>query len=245
MAVTRRLLDPLPVGEGAVSRYIFKNKWKTVLVSCIDFLGGIIFSPLRLRKDAPDPSSILVVRIDQVGDMIQALPFFTELRQKYPAARITALCAAPAEFLLRHCSSIDSIIVMESSWFYSENKTSFHEILRVSKAIRKAKVDLAFDLRGDLRNIIFLFLSGARRISGYGWTGGGFLLAKEVKFHSDDHEIDKNLRLIDGRSQHVIALTFGGMNKANGKPIEYLILAAEKKQSWCIHLHGHRPKCGG
>jgi len=192
-----------------VRKYIFKNKWKSGLFYCIDFLGGIAFSLLRLRNDAAEPRSILVVRLDQVGDMIQALPFFTAVRRKYPAARITALCAKPAAFLLEHFSGVDNIITMESSWFYHEGNTNLHELLRVSKAIQETEADLAFDLRGDFRNILFLFLSGARRICGYGWTGGGFMLAKEFEFRKDDHEIDKNLRLIGEHSQPLVTINFG------------------------------------
>jgi ADP-heptose:LPS heptosyltransferase len=192
-----------------VRKYIFKNKWKIRLFYCIDFLGGIVFSVFRLRSDASEPRSLLVVRLDQVGDMIQALPFFIALRQKYPAARITALCAKPTTFLLERFSPVDNIITMESSWFYHERKTTLHEIIRVAKAIKETEADMAFDLRGDFRNILFLFLSGVRRIAGYGWTGGGFLLAKEFEFQKEDHEIDKNLRLIGEKSQTLIALNFG------------------------------------
>jgi len=217
-----------------VSKYIFKNRWKIGIVYCIDLLGSIVFYLLRFRNETMDPQSILVVRIDQVGDMIQAFPFFTALRQKYPTARITALCASPAEFLLRGLSSVDSIIAMECSWFYHETTTSIRELLRVSKAVRETKADLVFDLRGDLRNIVFLFLSGGGRIYGYGWTGGGFLLAKEFRYEKDDHEIDKNLRLIGKKSQQYITLEFG-MNEQAERDAEQVFKTHTGERTVVLH----------
>jgi len=87
------------------------------------FSGGIIFFPLKFRKLASEPESILVVRLDQVGDMIQALPFLNRAEtKKYPLARITTLCAKPNKFLLEHSPLVDSVIAIESSWFYREKK---------------------------------------------------------------------------------------------------------------------------
>jgi ADP-heptose:LPS heptosyltransferase len=127
---------------------------------------------LRFRSDSIEPDSILVVRLDQVGDMVQALPFFNALRQKYPKSKITALCAKPKELLLEHCHSVDNVITLESSWSCREEKTILQDLLRVSREIRGAKRNLSLDLRGDMRSTVFLFLSGARRICGYGCTGG-------------------------------------------------------------------------
>lgn len=190
-------------------RYIFKKRWKSGIVHVIDFLGGIIFFPLKFRKLASEPESILVVRLDQVGDMIQALPFLNALRQKYPLARITTLCAKPTKFLLEHSPLVDSVIAIESSWFYREKRVTLQELLRVSREIKAAKAELAFELRGDMRNILFLFLSGIKRIHGYGCTGGGFLLAKEFEYQRDEHEVDKNLKLIGEKSRVNITIAFG------------------------------------
>ena len=175
----------------------------------IDVLGGIIFFPLKFHKIVDEPKSILVARLDQVGDMIQALPFFNVLRQKYPRARITVLCAKPTKFLLERSPWVDSIIALELSWFYREKKVTLQELLRVSREIKATKADLAFELRGDMRNILFLFFSGIKRIHGYGCTGGGFLLAKEFEYQREEHEVDKNLKLIGEKSHANITIAFG------------------------------------
>jgi ADP-heptose:LPS heptosyltransferase len=191
-----------------VRKYVFRKKWKRGVVRILDFLGGLIFFPLRFRNSPNEPKSIVVVRLDHVGDMVQALPFFDALRRKYPKANITALCTKSTAFLVEHYPSIDNVIAMESSWFYPEKKTAMQDLLRVSRETRAVRADLAIDLRGDLRNIVFLFLSGATRIYSYGCTGGSFLLSKEFEYRREEHEMDKNLKLIGEKPQSPVAIAF-------------------------------------
>lgn len=197
-----------------MTKYVFKNKWKSAVISCIDVVGRIIFSYPRRLSIESDPKEILVVRLDQVGDVIQALPFFSALRKKYPNATITALCAASTEFLLLHHPSVDKVIAMKSSWFYREKKWTLTDLCAVAAELRTIKVDLAFELRGDFRNILLLFLSGTKRIIGYGCTGGGFLLAKEYAYEREAHELDKNLKLLGETPKKIISITFAANEEA-------------------------------
>jgi lipopolysaccharide heptosyltransferase II len=212
-----------------VRRYVFKKKWKSIAVYLIDLFGGIVFFGLRFRKQNAEPTSFLVARLDQVGDVIQVLPFFEALRKKYPNSKITALCAKPSEFLLYNSPSVDNVIVMENSWFYDE-KVKFRELVKVSRAIRATKPDLGFDLRGDFRNIVFLFLSGVRRVYGYGSTGGGFLLSKEFEFRNDEHQLDKNLRLLGEKSQPLVSINFPASQNAQDEIIPFLDAAPQGRK---------------
>jgi ADP-heptose:LPS heptosyltransferase len=136
------------------------------------------------------------MRIDQMGDVIQTLPFFEKLAKKYPGAEIYALTAKPSRFLLENKPFIKKVFSIESSWFYKDRKIKLQEVLGLIKELKNEKIDLAFDLRGDIRNIFFLFLSGAKKICGYGCAGGGFLLDCKIDYDRGEHEIDKNLKLI-------------------------------------------------
>lgn len=166
-------------------------------MAVFDLIGDILFFPIKLFAPRNyEPKKILVVRLDQVGDMVQALPFFSALRKKYPNAKIYGLCAKATEFLLKNNPDCDGVFSVEGSWFYREKHYSDAEMHAVSKAIKKEGVDTAFCLRGDLRNIMFLFFTGIKNRIGYGCTGGGFLLTKELPYDREEHEINKNLRLI-------------------------------------------------
>jgi len=186
------------------------------LMAIFDLIGYIIFFPFKLfRKRIINPQKILVVRLDQIGDMTQVLPFFDALSKKYKDAAIYVLCAKQTEFLLKQRNDIKKIFTIENSWFYKEKKVNLKEIYFLIKEIRKEQIDLAFDLRGDLRNIFLLFFSGIKNIYGYGCAGGGFLLDIEKPYDREMHEIDKNLFLIDEKAGDEIKINFiiPGKNK--------------------------------
>jgi ADP-heptose:LPS heptosyltransferase len=64
------------------------------------------------------------------------------------------------------------------------------------RTLRLENFDLAIDFKGDLRNILLAYLSGAKRRISYAIRGGRFLLTDVVPHEPDIHEIDKNLKLL-------------------------------------------------
>ncbi len=183
-----------------MGRYVFKKRYKRILMRLIDIMGYIIFAPLklfrRLFSNENTIKKILVMRIDQMGDVIQTLPFFEKLAKKYPGTEICALTAKASRFLLENNPYVKKVFSLESSWFYKGKKIKIPEVLGAIRELKNEKIDLAFELRGDIRNIFFLFLSGAKKICGYGCAGGGFLLDYKKDYDREEHEIDKNLKLI-------------------------------------------------
>jgi len=64
------------------------------------------------------------------------------------------------------------------------------------RQLRKEHFDLAIDFKGDFRNILIAYLSGAKRTISYAVRGGGFLLTDIVPYEPRIHEIDKNLKVL-------------------------------------------------
>jgi ADP-heptose:LPS heptosyltransferase len=190
--------------------YVFKSRWKSVFMLVIDLLGTIIFCPVNIFKKTrkSEIKKILVMRLDQMGDVIQTFPFFEALKKKYPLSGIYALVAKETAILLKNNKNVDKIYAMENSWFYKEKKIKVKEISNLIKDIKKEKIDVIFDLRGDFRNIIFAFLCGPKRIYGYGCTGGSFLLTDKKKYVRDMHEINKNLNLISEKAENKLTMDF-------------------------------------
>jgi ADP-heptose:LPS heptosyltransferase len=193
-------------------KYVFKKNSLKLLIGAIDIMGFIIFAPFmffkRMSGKKQEPKKILVVRLDQTGDVIQALPFFAALRKKYPAAHIAALVTKNNEFLLAGGKYADRVFTLDTSWFYKNRKTHLAGVFKLAGEIKKLGFDLGFDLRGDMRNIFFLFLAGAGRICGYSCAGGGFLLDMEKPYDREEHEIDKNLKLIDAAPPAIVNIDF-------------------------------------
>jgi ADP-heptose:LPS heptosyltransferase len=54
--------------------------------------------------------------------------------------------------------------------------------------LKRKKIDVALSIRGDLRENLLVFLSGARERIGYGVTGGGFFLSRCLVYRPESHE---------------------------------------------------------
>ncbi|HDQ26784.1 MAG TPA: lipopolysaccharide heptosyltransferase family protein [bacterium] len=211
-------------------KYVFKKRWKRVLAAVFDAAGVFLYAPFKLFGKKPGSADkILVARLDQAGDMVQALPFLDALRRKYPGARITVFCARETEFLARSSPAVDETISFESSWFYPEKRFSLKEAASVLKKMRREKYGFAFDLRGDARNIFFLKLAGASRITGYGCAGGGFFLDGEKEYDREEHEIDKNLKLIGEKAPDVMRMNFHTGEKEREEAAKFLEGAGKKR----------------
>jgi ADP-heptose:LPS heptosyltransferase len=194
-------------------RYVFKKRWKRTAMAVIDALGGVlfiipnIFRRMRINKGGL-PKRILVVRLDQLGDMIQALPFFERLKLKYPDHEVHAVCVRDCAFLLEKNRNIDRLYTVSSSWFYPERRTDKKEYKALAGVLKKTGMGMGFDLRGDIRNLFFLRSCGAQLVKGYGSSGGGFLADEKTPYDRDEHEIDKNLRLIGEKAPVLVTIDF-------------------------------------
>jgi ADP-heptose:LPS heptosyltransferase len=76
---------------------------------------------------------ILLIRLDEIGDMVTTLPVFDQLKKKFPDAEITAWCSPLTAQLLKYNTAIARIV-------FSANEL-------------KEKYDLIIDLRGDFKTM--------------------------------------------------------------------------------------------
>jgi ADP-heptose:LPS heptosyltransferase len=76
---------------------------------------------------------ILVIRLDEIGDMITTLPVFEQLKKKFPGAEITVWCLPLTAQLLKYNTAISKIV-------FNKNELS-------------GKYDLVVDLRGDFKTM--------------------------------------------------------------------------------------------
>ena len=117
-----------------------------------------------LEKFQPERIGVLIFR--QIGDVLLATPALTELRQRYPKARITVLVNDTTAPILQNNPDVDELVIYqrnlrrESMW-----KRLAHECHLV-RTIRRARFDLVIDLTGGDRPAAYSWLSRARaRIS--------------------------------------------------------------------------------
>ncbi len=180
--------------------YTFKKKKNICLVKAFDLIGSVIFFPFGLKrlKLPENVRKILVIRLDGIGDVLLSTPVYEALKKKYPSAKISVLVGAHTKGVIQMNPYIDNVLVLGNTWFTTTNKIKFSEIVSMLREIRNEGFDIGIDLRGDIRNILLMFSGKVGFRIGYGITGGGFLLNRMPHYEKEMHEIDKNLKLIEG-----------------------------------------------
>ena len=183
-------------------RYPFKSFWKRWLAGCFDAIGRVCFFPLissRKPLYLAAVTRILVIRLDHIGDVAMSRPAIRALYKKSPHAAIDLLVTEDIAPLFEHSKEIRTVIAAKHGWF--NRKASFgqkwSEFWRLVAILKAKPYDLGIDLRGDLRNILLMFLSGVKYTISYGIAGGGFLLSEEVPYDATQHQVRLNLNLLN------------------------------------------------
>jgi len=173
--------------------YLVNWKLKPILF-LIDAIGYIVFSPLRLFKRGlmeEEIKKILVIRIDEIGDVLLTTPVFRALRRRFPKAEINVLIKKETKELLESNPNVDKLIICEQPWL--KKPVNLFYYFSLIKQLRKQNFDLAIELHPDARNILLGFLS-ARYVIGHKFRGLGFLLSKATKSDPyNEHIVQLNL----------------------------------------------------
>jgi len=180
-------------------RYLIRNPLKRRLVFCLDKVGGCF--PFKGDGNSPQTiNSVLLIRLDHLGDVLLTTPAIKSLKRQFPQARITMVVKEWSFEVVRNNPHIDKIVIFNPFWTIPKreetNIAGVAGISRLVRTLRREHFDLSIDFKGDFRNILITYLSGAKRRISYAIRGGGFLLTDVVPYKLRIHEIDKNLKLL-------------------------------------------------
>ncbi len=126
-------------------------------------------------------SSILVMRLYFIGDVLLSTPVFESLKRRFPEARVTALVKRRALDVLRGNPWIDEVLLHDE-----EGRGGF----RLGLELRRRRFDVAVDLTGDLRTSWLLYASDPGFRVGFNHAGFGFLLDRRIAYRSEGHVVD-------------------------------------------------------
>lgn len=184
--------------------------------------GAVLFfgeAPFRLfgfRREGQatalaDAKSALVVRLDDVGDVVLTTPFLRELRRNLPGAWITLAVRPATQNLVALCPYVDEILAYD--W---DTRGRLSQVERHRRALSlsrrhlwRRRFDIAIIPRWgvDYYHAAFVaYLSGARQRVGYSETASaekeevnrGFdrLLTHPLEWRARNHEVEHNLEVI-------------------------------------------------
>lgn len=109
-------------------------------------------------------SSILLIQLRRIGDVLMSTSAVRELRKTYPQARITFLTEAPSDQVLRGNPNIDEVMLWPRG-------KGLHRAIATVGEIRRRKFDLAVDFFSNPSSAMIARFSGAPRRIGFAIRG--------------------------------------------------------------------------
>ncbi|AMR33508.1 hypothetical protein A0256_19815 [Mucilaginibacter sp. PAMC 26640] len=168
---------------------------KIKVIKLADKLLHSFYKPFN--KKTVDPSAIkeiTIVQFAHIGDLILMLPAIKKLKvlSNY---KINLVVNSQNFAIASKLKFVDTVTVADAPWFARGKKGSYPVFI---KQLKKINTDLIFDVRGDLRNNIFLkFFTRHKLFAGYNVGGGGDLLDILFPFEANGHASDLIKPLFD------------------------------------------------
>ena len=137
-------------------------------------------------------SSILVVRLSAIGDIVMSSPVARAIKERWPNSELTWIVQPECAALLRSNSYVDNLIVWDKNHWKSLLKrgkfaTFWQEIRKFRSMLRAYHFELAIDLQGLMKSAILVWLSGAKHRVGLGCQeGSNMLMTKTISRNLGD-----------------------------------------------------------
>jgi ADP-heptose:LPS heptosyltransferase len=121
-------------------------------------------SSALLEEEHKRVKSILLIRLDRIGDLVMTLPAISAVRDNFPNARIDLLIQKSNFPLLENVDGIDHAIEFSLPMYGGQGakNVGFFEWLRLILSLRRSQYDLAIDFRGDDAARKIMLFSGVR-----------------------------------------------------------------------------------
>ena len=154
------------------------------------------------RIDLSDPDAaatvrkVLVVRLDAIGDLLLSEPALEVLRLRYPQARIDLVANPASAAVLQGNPNFDRLLRYRAPWHATWRGASVDWRLEaarfggLTRTLRREQYDLGFELRGDVRDIVFLAAAGPKTLVRSGVRGGAGLLDWNAPQPPDAHQVE-------------------------------------------------------
>ena len=111
--------------------------------------------------------NILVVKLTSLGDVLHATGHIRTLKENFPNSKITVLTADSSYDIFKYNDKVEKILLFEKDRVKREWKSNLKwavsHLLSLIGEVRAVQYDLAFDLQGRFKSVIFLYAAKAKR----------------------------------------------------------------------------------
>lgn len=109
--------------------------------------------------------NILVIKQTSLGDVLHSTGHIRAIKQNFPGSHLTLLTAASSADIYRHNPRVDELILYERRkrrWRREPLRAARH-FGEIMARVRARRYDLAFDLQGLARSVVFLYAARAKK----------------------------------------------------------------------------------
>jgi heptosyltransferase-2 len=139
-----------------------------------------------------DWNNVLVVQTSFLGDTVLTLPLLSEIKRRYPAGKLTLLCAPVAAELLSSHEVIDEVMVDDKR----RQDAGILGLWRKANVLEQKKFTLAISPHKSLRSALLLFLARIPRRVGFRQSKGAFLFHALADRDPRAHDAERNLSIL-------------------------------------------------
>jgi len=212
-----------------------KSKTKFLkYIKIIDWIGYKFHFPRKFHK-IDDFNSITVVQLGHLGDFLLTLPFLYEIKNSFSKKELKIAVLPENYELAKEFDFIDEVIQIREPNFSRSYTKSY---INTALDYKKIKSDLVFEVRGDLRILIFLKLfSNFKYLIGYKEGGFGFLLDYYLEYPFFKHISQTYFKFIEvlTNEQYTIKKINLPYKAVQNIPSNYIIInisSGAKSRNW-------------
>ena len=136
---------------------------------------------------------ILIAQTSFLGDVVLSTPVCAALRRCYPHAHITLLVRPDTAGVLEGHPAVDAVLIDDK-----RGRARGVGSLRVVRALRQGRFDLALALHKSFRTAWMLAAAGIPRRVGFRQSRGWFFYHRRVPRDATRHDVERNLSILAG-----------------------------------------------
>ncbi|MBX2869349.1 MAG: glycosyltransferase family 9 protein [Acidiferrobacterales bacterium] len=111
--------------------------------------------------------NVLVIKHTSLGDVLHSTGHVRAIKERFPESRLVLMTATTSADIYRHHPDVDELILFDrykvkQEWL-SNPLRCWRHIKTVMQQVRDQQFDLAFDLQGLARTVVFLYFARARQ----------------------------------------------------------------------------------
>lgn len=184
------------------------------------------------------PSRILVIRLDRIGDLVLSTPVLTALRDAFPGAAVSVMVQPVCEDLVQGHPAVHEVIVYDKR---GKHRSPF-QTMRFALSLRSHKFDVALVLHPTNRSHWIVWLAGIPTRIGYARKLGAWLLNRPLVHRKQEgtrHERDYTLELLKplGITPRAIPPTVALQDKAKSSVEAMLTQASIPSTHRLVTIH--------